>query len=671
MRDTKLKASDPVGKIPLIGGTHAKQLGKLGITTVRDLLWHLPFDYHDFRNTTDIGSSAIGEIVTLKGAVKEIKNIFTKNKKKITQAVIADSSGQINLVWFNQFYLTNSLKKGTIISVCGKVEQFSGKKTIIGPDYEIVTSNNQKTIHTGRLVPKYPSTRGISSKWVRSRINFLLENYDWESQIESPPNEETLIKLRDAQKEVHFPKDEKKLREARERIAYEEMFWWQVKNEWLKDKWQANSETKSFAINKDTKEIITQIISKLPFKLTSSQKRCLSEINEDLTKKIPMNRILQGDVGSGKTIVAALAALPVLLTKSKVLYLAPTQTLANQQYEEIKNIYKSLKISVGLVTSNKKENIKGDILIGTHSLLFSDFFEDVGLVIIDEQHRFGVEQRNKLINKKIRPHLLTMTATPIPRTLFLTVLGHLSVSSINELPEGRIATKTWVVPENKRMEAYRWVEKKVEEGNKVFIICPLIEESEKETMAQIRSVKKEFDDLKKIYFKYNLELLHGKMKPDEKEQSIKNFKFGKSQILVATSVVEVGVHIPKANVIIIEGAERFGIASLHQLRGRVGREKEESYCLLFTTQEKTDISRLKLLEQHKDGLSLAEADLKLRGPGSFFGTAQHGIFIDFKVASLFDIDLAKKAKKKAQEFLKEEKNQENIGLIVGGGELLN
>ncbi|PIS21094.1 ATP-dependent DNA helicase RecG [candidate division WWE3 bacterium CG08_land_8_20_14_0_20_43_13] len=655
--------NDPVSKIPLVGPAYCQRLERLEIKTVRDFLWHLPYDYEDYTNTVSIADLQAGQQVTVKGTVIEAKNIVTKNKKKITQVLLRDKSGQILLIWFNQFFLVSSLKVGLELAVCGKPAFFSGKLALVSPSYEVLYNPKQPSIHTGRLVPKYACTQGLSSKWLRSRINYILKNTDLDSQDTLPnkiKEEERLPRLKQALTEVHFPQSKEQIKKSRYRLSFEEMFWWQLQCQWSRQ--YGREKNSSVKINSSKHlETIRKVVNELPFKITQAQVRCVKEILNDMNRNIPMNRLLQGDVGSGKTIVAALASLPVVLEGYQVAYLAPTQTLVRQQYEKLKELFAKLGFKVDLVTGEQKEELTGDLLVGTHALLFRPPPNKLALVIIDEQHRFGVNQRTKLLEQKVKPHLLTMSATPIPRTLFLSVFGHLDISTIDQMPKDRIPPKTWVVGESKRNDAYRWVEKRVSQGDQVFIVYPLIQESEKENMAQIKAATQEYAKLKEEVFpKLNLGLIHGKLKQEEKNKVIEDFRQKRLDILAATSVVEVGIDIPQAAVMIIEGAERFGLASLHQLRGRVGRAGQESFCLLFTSQEQENVDRLKLLEKYNSGLDLAEEDLKIRGPGSFFGTSQHGHFLNLKIADLFDQELAAKTKKWAQIYLN---NKELINQI--------
>jgi ATP-dependent DNA helicase RecG len=446
-----------------------------------------------------------------------------------------------------------------------------------------------------------------------------------------------------AYKNIHFPENKYLAKQARERLAFDELFIIQLSANIIKKQWEKETVGNQFFLSAPIKEKINQFIANLPFELTNAQKRVWLEIQNDLTKTKPMNRLLQGDVGSGKTIVCALASYLAYLNGFQSLIMAPTEILANQHYFTLTNLFSGLPLKIGLQTGSKKITKKTkeiienyDIIVGTHALINEKInFKKVGLVIIDEQHRFGVKQRALLKEKGINPHLLTMTATPIPRTIALTLYGELDLSIIDEMPKGRLPVKTYLVPNEKRDKGYQWIKDKIKEtGGQVFIICPLIEESEVETMKSVKAATIEYEKIKKIFSPYKVGLLHGKMSAKEKDIILNDFKNRKFDILVSTPVVEVGIDIPNAVIMIIEGADRFGLAQLHQLRGRVGRGEKQAYCFLFT--EKNDentLKRLNFFAQNNNGLKLAEFDLQHRGPGEIYGTKQHGI-INLKVASL-------------------------------------
>lgn len=646
----------PVSKLPFVGGIYTKRLKKLGIEKVEDLLLHIPHRYIDYRNISDIQSVQIGEIVTIQGKVSSIKNIYTKFGKKIQEALVEDKTGIMQVIWFNQPYLVKNIRKGETYSFSGKCEWFNKTKSLISPEYENI-ENKKNTLHTARLVPIYPETSKISSRWIRSRINFCLEEFKNELQEFLPEKtlkELSLVTFSEALEAVHYPKELEEATRGKLRLAFNELLFYQLRSLYQKSKWQ---KLKAVYRLKVEKRILEEFKKELPFKLTTSQERSIKEILTDLEQDYPMNRLLEGDVGSGKTIVAAAAAFIVFANGYQSVFMAPTQVLANQHFNTLKKIFDPYKVRVSLVTSEgiRKDIGKTDIFVGTHALIHKKLdFDNVALVVIDEQHRFGVEQRAHLIQKTgtrmKSPHILTITATPIPRTVALTIYGDLDLSTLDELPLNRKKITTWLVPPQKREAAYTWIKEKIKnEKTQVFIICPLIEESQVENMRQVKAATVEFERLKKIFSDLRLGLLHGKQPAKTKNEVLYSFKEGKIDILVATPVVEVGIDIPNATIIVVEAAERFGLAQLHQLRGRVGRGEKKSYCLLFTnsTSERV-LTRLEALRQNKSGFELAELDLRLRGPGEIFGTKQHG-FPELKIASWNDTKLIKKARAVVQE----------------------
>jgi ATP-dependent DNA helicase RecG len=641
-----------VADLFMVGPIYAKRLEKLNIKTAEDFLYHFPFRYDDYSLISPINKVQPGEITTIKGTLVEIKNQYTRHGRKIQKAQVSDKTGQIEIIWFNQPFLVKTLKVGEKYRFSGKIDWFGRKKVMLSPDYESLASE----IHTGRLVPVYHETYGISSKWLRSKIAWLMK------QMKTPPADflpETLRKknkleeFNRALKSIHFPKDLKAAEKAKERFAFEELFLLhlevcQRKEAWLKEKL-------AFKFFVDQEKVL-KFMENLPFDLTLAQKRACREILKDLSENKPMNRLLQGDVGSGKTVIAALAIYLAWLNNTQAALMAPTEILAQQHYQTLKKLLEPLGLRVFLLTGSGKSKDKDnnfDVLIGTHALIHKRAqFKKLGLVVIDEQQRFGVEQRAKLIQKanlpqKMSPHILTMTATPIPRTVALTLYGDLSLSVLDEMPPGRQKIKTWVTPPQKRESAYQWIKKKIKDSDEqAFIICPLIEESE--TLQSVKAAKVEFENLsKKVFPDLKLGLLHGRMKSQEKNEVMKKFKDGFLDILVATPVVEVGIDIPQATIMVVEGAERFGLSQLHQLRGRVGRGSKESFCLLFTPSiSGKSFERIKALEKINIGSQLADLDLKLRGPGEIYGTAQHGFF-DLKVASFADLSLIETTKKEA------------------------
>lgn len=632
---------------------YASRLQKLGIEKVEDFLYHIPFRYEDFSLISKISQVQPGEIVTIKGRVDEIKNQYIKKWKTLQRATISDDSGTINVVWFNQPYLTKSINPGDEISLSGKITLDKNKPAMTAPDYEIIFNN--QTIHTGRLVPVYPETRGISSKWIRRQVYSLLDNL---SEINEylPQNvlqKNDLMNITKAIETIHFPDSLENAQKARERLAFNELLNLQLSSLVRKKAWEKKTIKTPWEIGKN-KKLVLQFIKSLSFDLTNAQINAVDDILKDLESEKPMNRLLEGDVGSGKTIVATVAAYVAFLNGFQTAFMAPTEILANQHFKTTKSLLSKLGIKVQIATgSSKKVDQDFDVIIGTHALVYSKVkFKKLGFIVIDEQQRFGVEQRAILREKGQDPHLLTMTATPIPRTVALTMYGDLDLSVLDEMPKGRKLIKTWLVPPSKRDGAYRWIEEKVVENkDQAFIVCPFIEESE--SMVTVKAATKEFEKLKTETFpNLKLGLMHGKMKAAEKEAVLKDFREGNIDILVSTPVVEVGIDIPNATIMVIEEAERFGLAQLHQLRGRVGRGTKESFCLLFTgSKNPLTLQRLKSVETIFSGATLAELDLKLRGPGQLFGTMQHGV-PNLKVASFSDFDLIEKTKRQALELFK-------------------
>ena len=655
-----MKLGTSVKELPLIGDFYARGLKVLGIRTIFDLVNHYPFRYEDYSKVEKIRNLTPDEKISVKGIVWQIKNIRTRSGKFITKAIVADQTDKIEVIWFNQPFLTKNIHSGMQISLSGKVE-FEGKKPkLISPSYEIIRSSQTlvfpqettSTIHTGRLVPIYPETSGITSKWLRARIAQILPLI-LKNQKDFMPSvildRQKLGTLNEALIKIHFPKNYLQVKEARKRLSFDELFIIQLISALRRKVWRENKEAASL---KADKEKIKEFIKNLPFTLTKAQLKATGEILFDMQKETPSNRLLEGDVGSGKTVVAATAAFVASQSGFDTIFAAPTEILTFQHQKTLAEILSPYKITVGIWTASKK--IKGDVTCGTHALL-NTFQSDrpVGLVVVDEQHRFGVAQRAKLFvdqSKKFTPHLLTMTATPIPRTLALTLYGDLDLSVLDQMPRNRQKISTFVVPNPKRNAAYKFIEKQIKEGRQTFIITPFVEPSE--TFVSVAAAKLEFEKLKKKFSKnINLGLLHGRLKSKEKETTINKFKDGKIDILVATPVVEVGIDVPNAVVMMIESAERFGLAQLHQLRGRVGRGAHKSYCLLFTTsRSENTLRRLKSMEKIDIGFELAEIDLKMRGSGEIFGLRQSG-FQTLKIADLSDQKLIAAAQTEAKKLL--------------------
>jgi len=645
------------------------KLKKLGIETLEDLIFHLPFRYEDYSKVVKIAKVKLGQNVTLKGQILQIATRRTFRRKMIiTEALIGDDTGAIKAVWFNQPFLTKTFKKNLKVSLAGKVLiNESGDFMLSNPLIELQDQN----IQTGRIIPVYPETFGLTSKWFRQKILALKKYINSIKDYLSSEllNQFSLLNLTEALKQIHFPKNFQEIEKARERLIFEQIFPIQLKV-LSEKKLQENEKSFKIMISEQEKE---SIINKLNFNLTSDQRKAFEEILADFQKGFPMNRLLEGDVGTGKTLVAILAAWVIALKKFQAAILAPTETLAIQHFENFHKIISDNQINIALLTSssaklshtqeglifagertislldkesliNKIKSGETQIVIGTHALIEAKVgFKDLALVVVDEQHRFGVKQRSHLltsINQNIRPHLLSMTATPIPRTLALTLYSNLSLSILREFPKGKRDVLTKVVPEAKREKMYNFIKKQVKLGQQVFFVCPLIEESE---ILQSKAAVAEFEKLKKIFKGIDIGLVHGRLKSAEKEKVIKDFSSGKLKILVATPVIEVGIDIPNASIMVIEGAERFGLAQIHQLRGRIGRKGQKSYCFLLTdSSAKNTRKRLLALEKINDGFQLAEIDLKIRGPGQFIGVMQSGQ-ADLTMENLDNIALIKKA----------------------------
>jgi len=701
-----MNLSTSIENVKGIGPIFQKRLKKLGIKTIRDLFFHFPRRYEDFSNLIPISKLKINEICTLQGEITRIKTSRSWKKRiYITEAIIEDKTGAIKVIWFNQPYLTKTLKTGENVFLSGKVTISKNGAYLSNPIYEKGDFSFDLT-HTARLIPVYPETAGLSSRWLRYILKPLLtalENQINETLPQELLKEFNLMPIRKALWEVHFPSSLELSQKAQKRFSFEELFY--IELFVLRER---NRLSKEKSVSLPIKlEIIQDFVKSLPFKLTDAQKKVSWQILKDLERSRPMNRLLEGDVGSGKTVVAAIAALNTIKHGYQAAFMAPTEILSKQHFQEIAKLFSDFKINIGLLTgkqdqfrSKKLKNqvveisrekllkmVEGkinpqtndlavgvDILIGTHALIQDKVrFGKLGLVILDEQHRFGVEQRAKLCKPGptpgvngptsgvgLIPHLLSMTATPIPRTLALTIYGDLDLSLIDELPKGRKKIITKIIKPNQRKETYDFIRQEVKKGRQVFVICPRIEGNNKNeelsdsklSWAKVKAVKDEYEKLAKDVFPdLKIGMLHGKMTPKEKENIMNDFKKKKTDILVSTSVVEVGIDVPNATVMMIEGSERFGLAQLHQFRGRVGRGEHQSHCLLFTDSYglKTH-QRLNALIKSENGFVLAEKDLEIRGPGDFSGARQWGI-PDLMMSSLKDISLVEKTRESAKQIL--------------------
>lgn len=641
-----LKLKDSVLKLPKIGPKNKFLLEKLGIFTIEDLIYHIPQRYEKFEKKV-IKDLFFGEKTSVRGVLISLNNIFTRNRKKLTKAIISDGSGKIECIWFNMHYLSKNLEIGEEYEFYGQVGSSGSKLNLVSPVIrKIEDANNEEIINI------YPLTEGITSNFLREKIQFSFENLEIEEFLpEEILHKYNFLPLNETLRELHFPKDIEKISEVRKRLEFGEMFLELLKVESRKSNWKEKLSSAKF---KNYESKLLELKNSLPFQLTKTQQKAIDEILHDLSQTKPMNRLLEGDVGTGKTLVAVFASYFTFLNGYKTYYLAPTEILAKQHFSSFQKYLEPLGVKIILKTGNTKKKLQDqefDIVIGTHAILFDPSeISNLALVVIDEQHRFGVEQRSKLLKiyeQKVVPNLLTMTATPIPRTFALTLYGDLEISVLDAPPNKDKKITTYVVYPNKRESMYQWI---LEKNEPAFIVCPFISESESEDLSQVKSAEKEFELLKTGVFKNKkVGLLHGKMKTTEKDEILSNFRDQKIDILVSTPVVEVGVDIPDANIIVIESAERYGLASLHQLRGRVGRGAKEGFCIVIPSSgSKKSMERLKNLEKYNNGLELAEVDLKIRGEGDIFGRSQSG-FKNFKFADLGDLTLLEKAKKEASE----------------------
>jgi ATP-dependent DNA helicase RecG len=646
--------------LPGVGPVKAKSLAMLGLQTLGDLLYNFPRRYDDYSQLTPIRDLTHGQDVTVVASVQSVNSHPLRNRNiKITEAIVSDGSSLLRLTWFNQPWIARRLHPGRMLSISGRVDQYLGRPVITNPEFEELDAEQ---LHTNRIVPIYSLTGNITQRWLRNQMYHTISY--WSPRVKDflPPEtlqRNNLIDLPSALYQIHFPDKQEMIRSARERLSFDEIFLLQLGVLRQKASWQSLP-ARRYAISSSD---LSRMIQGLPYQLTKAQDRVLAEIAHDLESGSPMNRLLQGDVGAGKTILAALAVAIISSNKAQSALMAPTSILATQHYLTITKLVESnrdfpirsdqIRLLIGDTSNPEKEEIRkgledGSIrlVIGTHALIEGPVvFQDLQLVIVDEQHRFGVSQRALLRSKGNNPHLLVMTATPIPRSLALTVYGDLDLSVLDEMPAGRQAIETYLLSPQDRERAYKQIREQIALGCQAFIIYPLVEEGEREeTKAAVeehaRLQKQVFPDLK-------LGLLHGRLKPEQKESVMDGFRSGHYHILVSTSVVEVGVDIPNATIMLIEGANRFGLAQLHQFRGRVGRGSQKSYCLLIPeTNDSLENERLSAMTRTNDGFILAEKDLEQRGPGDFLGTRQSG-YSELKLAELTDLHLIEKAREEA------------------------
>jgi ATP-dependent DNA helicase RecG len=645
-----------------IGPRHAETLSKLGLQTLGDMLYYYPRRYDDYSQLKPIKNLFYGEQVTVIGTIQSVQSRPIRGgKASIIEVIISDGTAGLRLSFFNQPWLANRFKQGDAISVSGKVDQYLGRLVMNGPDWESVEVEN---LHTNRIVPIYPLTERITQKWLRNVMKQVVEY--WAPRVvdalpESTRTSARVMTLSEALEQVHFPDSQEKLKAARERLAFDEIFYLQMGVLRQKIDWKS-VEARRFPV---PDEWLERRLTSLPFSLTNAQQNALKDIRTDLDSGKPMNRLLQGDVGSGKTVVAALAAGMIALNGAQAAIMAPTSILAEQHYRNFTGLLPGedgllqegqIRLLVGDTPEPEKEVIKAGladgsikIIIGTHAIIEEPVvFQDLQFAVIDEQHRFGVEQRAALRTKGNNPHLLVMTATPIPRSLALTLYGDLDLSIIDEMPAGRIPVNTYVLRPQERERGFTLLRGQIKDGKQAFIIYPLIEESDK---IEARAAVDDYETLsKEVFPDLKLGLLHGRMRPQEKDETMVKFRDRQYHILVSTTVIEVGVDVPNATVMIIEGADRFGLAQLHQLRGRVGRGSDQSYCLLIPTHEDAaENERLQAMSDSNDGFVLAEKDLQQRGPGEFLGTRQSGYSSGLHMASITDLKLIEKARLQAQQ----------------------
>ena len=697
-----LALDTPLEQAPGVRFDYLRSLKKLGLETIRDLLYHFPRRYDDYTSTRPIHALMYGSTETIVATVDHVETRRSAGGRNIITVRVRDDTGTLSAVWFNQPFLLKSLRVGMRVVLSGRVGQYRGRLTLESPEWE---PYDDELIHTGRLVPVYPLSGNLRPRGMRRLVKRTVDTWAGRVPDPLPPTVREragLWDLAQALRQIHFPDDPESLVQARRRLAFDEFLLIQIGVLQRKREWQAEP-GRPLPTDHD---LLARFLADLPFALTGAQQRVLEQLLTDIARPVPMSRLLQGDVGSGKTVVAAAAMLMAVANGKQAAIMAPTEILAEQHERTIGRLVAGLEVAgrpsasavttvgeewkeedpararrlaelkklvgvaadkapagqvrVALLTGSLKARQKRelrqaiadgqvDIVVGTHALIQEDVaFADLGMAVIDEQHRFGVVQRQQLHQKGFNPHLLVMTATPIPRTLALTLHGDLDVGIIDEMPPGRQPISTRWLANAERQRAYDFIRKQVQEGRQAFVICPLVEESDK---IEAAAAVEEFHRLQsEVFADLKLDLLHGRMSGPEKERIMRAFRDGETQVLVSTPVVEVGIDVPNATVMMVEGAERFGLSQLHQFRGRVGRGEHASYCILLATSDELGSERLKAIEETEDGFALAEIDLELRGPGEFFGTRQSGM-PDLKVAKLGDTRLLDLARREAEAIL--------------------
>ncbi|MFI5270645.1 MAG: ATP-dependent DNA helicase RecG [Candidatus Saccharimonadales bacterium] len=663
----------PISEISGVGEAIARKYAYLGINTIADLINYYPRKYEDYSVITSIAKLRPGP-VTIEAKIKQVSGRYVRRGMHITEAIASDKTGSIRVVWFNQPYRSASIKRDNAYYISGPYELRRQHFSLLNPSIEQVQSFPK---NTARILAVYRETKGLTSSSIRKTVANIRDLFD--GLPETLPTwvikEHKLMTRTQALKSLHMPESNDDLKEAKRRLGFEEVFCLSLAS--LLNK-KENQKEKAPSIPYDV-ELAKKFVKHLPFDLTNAQRKAVWKIYQDLDKKHPMNRLLEGDVGSGKTVVAAMAALIVIHNKMQAAFMAPTELLARQHYETIFELLKPLKLDhkvsllVGSLSKAAKQNAheaietgKAQFIIGTQALIQDTFdMHNLAFVIIDEQHRFGVDQRKKLMAKAGHmPHLLSMSATPIPRSLALTIFGEMDISILDEKPSGRLPIQTEIVSPNSKAQLYEKVEKELEKGKQMFVVCPVIVESD---LVDKNSAEKVFKELSTKVFKHRkVGLLHGKLKSDEKNKIMDQFIDHELDILVATTVIEVGVDVPNASIMMIENADKFGLAQLHQLRGRVGRSSDQGYCYLILSDSKPPSPRIRALETIQNGFKLAELDLEFRGPGAVYGVSQHGA-LDLRLAPITDTRLIATARSAAESFIeKKEKlsSYPNLNSIV-------
>ncbi|HVU26149.1 MAG TPA: ATP-dependent DNA helicase RecG [Verrucomicrobiae bacterium] len=656
---------NPVTTLWGVGAERAAQLTRLGIFTIEDLLLHRPKRYEDRRHFKKISELTKDEPATARGKIVALGlKRFRGGRKSVFEIILDDGSVRLHCRWWNLPFMEKYFAMGDDVFVFGKLVE-TKPKTIDHPETEVIEGGEESFIHINRIAPVYSLTEGLPQRWLRGLIWRTLEKF--ENEIAEPkisPDLKTFPMRANAIRMIHFPEELTDVEIARQRLAFDEFVELQLQIQSRRKKFEANA--KALPCGGDNR-LMKPFLARLSFKLTESQTKVLREIRHDMSGKHPMRRLLQGDVGSGKTVVAACSALMGLESGFNVALMAPTEILAEQHFQNFQKWFEPLGVKVELQTGNKKTDsrwqmadrnssspnskLPSAVFIGTHALFTENFqLPKLGLVIIDEQHKFGVTQREQLVRKGNYPHLLVMTATPIPRTLGLTLYGDLDVSTISEMPSGRGKIKTFVRATEKLPKVFDFIREKVSAGRQAYIVYPRVEDS---GAKELKAVTTEFENLQKVFVPFRVGLLHGKLKSAEKENVMADFRANKISVLLATSLIEVGVDVPNATIMLIENSEMFGLAQLHQLRGRIGRGAHESFCILISDAKNPEAQlRLKILEETNDGFKIAEADLRLRGPGELLGREQSGE-MKLRFGNLIeDLDLIRQARTLAAQFAK-------------------